>query len=80
MILARPLNQTQLILFRLREWEGLTNPTLDHPLMAAPFDKLPEVQPIPAMDALMQGVLKRAREDWPNYDEVLALENLKKNT
>lgn len=67
-----------LFLFRLREWEGLTNPTLDHPLMAAPFDKLPEVQPIPAMDELIQGVLKRAREDWPNYDEVIALDNLKK--
>ena len=67
-----------LFLFRLREWEGLTNPTFDHPLMAAPFDKLPETQPIPELDALMQGVLKRAREDWPNYDEVLSLSNLKK--
>ena len=67
-----------LFLFRLREWEGLTNPTLDHPLMATPFDKLPETQPIPELDALMQGVLKRAREDWPNYDEVLSIENLKK--
>jgi hypothetical protein len=68
-----------LFLFRLREWEGLTNPTLDHPLMVAPFDKLPPEQPVPPLDDLMQAVLKRAREDWPNYDEVLALDNLKNN-
>lgn len=68
-----------LFLFRLREWEGLTNPTLDHPLMVAPFDKLPPEQPVPPLDDLMQAVLKRAREDWPNYDEVLALDNLKHN-
>jgi hypothetical protein len=66
-----------LFLFRLREWEGLANPTLDHPLMAAPFDRLPPAQPVLELDALMQGVLKRAREDWPDYDDVLALESLK---
>lgn len=66
-----------LFLFRLREWEGLANPVLDHPLMAAPFDKLPEQQPVPELDELMQAVLKRAREDWPNFDEVLSLESLK---
>lgn len=67
-----------LFLFRLREWEGLVNPVLDHPLMAAPFDKLPLEQPVPPLDDLMQAVLKRAREDWPQYDEVLSLEALKK--
>lgn len=66
-----------LLLFRLREWEGLANPCLDHPLMAAPFDKLPPEQPIPPLDDLMQAVLKRVREDWPQYDEVLSLEQLK---
>ncbi|QLI83310.1 hypothetical protein HZU75_14705 [Chitinibacter fontanus] len=66
-----------LLLFRLREWEGLANPVLDHPLMAAPFDRLPPEQPIPELDELMQGVLKRAREDWPQYDEVLSLAALK---
>ena len=69
-----------LFLFRLREWQGLSNPTLDHPLMAAPFDKLPEAQPIPELDELMQAVLKRAREDWPHYDEVLSIEALKIST
>jgi hypothetical protein len=67
-----------LFIFRLREWEGLANPRLDHPLMAAPFDQLPPEQPVPEWDELMQGVLKRAREDWPQYDEVLSLESLKK--
>jgi hypothetical protein len=67
-----------LFLFRLREWEDLTNPTLDHPLMAAPFDKLQPEQPVPPLDDLMQAVLKRAREDWPHYDDVLSLEELKK--
>lgn len=66
-----------LFIFRLRQWEGLANPIFDHPLMAAPFDKLPPVQPVPELDDLMQGVLKRAREDWPQYDEVLSLDALK---
>jgi len=67
-----------LFIFRLRQWEGLANPSLDHPLMAAPFDQLPPEQPVPELDELMQGVLKRALEDWPQYDEVLSLESLKK--
>ncbi|MFL1502454.1 hypothetical protein ACI77N_14885 [Pseudomonas sp. S191] len=45
--------------------------------MAAPFDQLPPEQPVPELDELMQGVLKRAREDWPQYDEVLSLPALK---
>ncbi|WP_293933754.1 hypothetical protein [Iodobacter sp.] len=66
-----------LFIFRLREWEGFANPVLDHPLMVAPFDSLPPEQPVPELDELMQGVLKRAREDWPQYDEVLSLAALK---
>lgn len=66
-----------LFLFRLREWEGLSNPVLDHPLMAAPFDQLPPEQPVPPLDDMMQAVLKRAREDWPQYDQVLSLDALK---
>jgi hypothetical protein len=66
-----------LFVFRLREWEGLANPVLDHPLMTAPFDHLLPAQPVPELDELMQGVLKRAREDWPQYDEVLSIEALK---
>lgn len=67
-----------LYILRLRQWEGLANPQkIDHPLMAAPFDQLPPEQPVPELDELMQGVLKRAREDWPQYDRVLSLEALK---
>ncbi len=66
-----------LFVFRLREWEGLANPVLDHPLMAAPFDQLPPEQPVPELDELMQGVLRRARQDWPQYDEVLSIAALK---
>ena len=65
-------------LFRLREWQGLANPRLDHPLMAAPFDQLPTVQAVPELDDLMLAVLKRAREDWSYFDDVLALDALKK--
>lgn len=67
-----------LLLFRLREWEGLANPLLDHPLMAAPYHQLPPPQPVPPLDELMQGVVKRANEDWPGvYEEVLSLASLK---
>lgn len=66
-----------LLLLRLREWEGLANPVLDHPLMTAPFDRLPEAQPVPEADAWIRKALARAREDWPNYDEVLSLATLK---
>ena len=67
-----------LYILRLRQWEGLPNPQkIDHPLMTAPFDQLPPEQPVPELDELMQGVLKRAREDWPHYDEVLSLPALK---
>ena len=67
-----------LYILRLRQWEGLANPQkIDHPLLAAPFDQLPPEQPVPELDELMQGVLKRAREDWPQYDEVLSLPALR---
>lgn len=69
-----------LLILRLREWEGLSNPTLEHPLMSAPYQKLPPAQPIPELDDLMLGVLKRAREDWPDYDEVLSLSALKRTS
>lgn len=66
-----------LFIFRLRQWEGLANPSLDHPLMAPPFDQLPPEQPVPELDELIQGVVRRAHEDWPDYDDVLSLEALK---
>ena len=36
-----------LLLFRLRQLAGLANPVVDHPLMATPFDRLPETQRLP---------------------------------
>jgi hypothetical protein len=65
-----------LMLFRLRKIIGLPNPVLDHPLMEAPFDQLPDVQPRFQPDEFMQGTLARARQDWPNFDQVVSLENL----
>ncbi|AZP14559.1 hypothetical protein EJN92_13180 [Undibacterium parvum] len=65
-----------LMLFRLRKIIGLPNPVLDHPLMEAPFDQLPDVQPRYQPDEFMQGTLARARQDWPNFDQVVSLENL----
>lgn len=64
-------------LMRLRQWEGLENPVLDHPLMAPPFDVLPPPQPLAWQDLLMQAVQARARADWPEYDAILSLEALK---
>ena len=63
-----------LLLFRLRELIGLTNPVIDHPLMEAPFDHLPAVQSPYVPDELMQGTLKRVREDWPEFDRVVSLD------
>jgi hypothetical protein len=67
-----------LMIFRLRELTGLANPTLQHPLMEAPFDVLPEPQPPCALDDVMQGTLKRAGEDWPQLEEVTSLEAVKR--
>jgi len=66
-----------LLVFRLRHLEGLTNPVVDHPLMESPFDCLPERQPPFAPDEMMQGTLKRAREDWPQFDQVTSIEALR---
>jgi hypothetical protein len=63
-----------LMIFRLRQLMGLTNPVVDHPLMEPPFDCLPETQPPFVPDELMQGTLKRAREDWPQFDQVTSIE------
>lgn len=59
-----------LMLFRLRALTGLKNPVVEHPLFDAPFDQLPEPQPV-YIDDMMQATLKRVREDWPHYDKVL---------
>lgn len=66
-----------LLLFRLREVVGLTNPVLNHPLMEAPFDRLPTVQPPYVPDELVLGTLKRVREDWPEFDQVVSLDAIR---
>jgi len=65
-----------LMVLRLRQFMGLANPIVDHPLMESPFDSLPEAQPPFMPDELMQGTLKRAREDWPQFDQVTSMEAL----
>ncbi len=66
-----------LFLLRLREWEGLVNPTIDHPLMSAPFNVLAAEQPIPPLDELMAGSLRRAQTDWPQYDDVVSMASVR---
>jgi len=65
-----------LMVFCLRQLSGLANPVIDHPLMESPFDSLPEAQSLSVPDELMQGTLKRAREDWPQFDQVTSIEAL----
>lgn len=65
-----------LLVFRLRELIGLSNPVLDHPLMEAPFDRFPETPPAYVPDALMLGTLDRVRRDWPNFDQEVSLASL----
>lgn len=66
-----------LLLFRLRELLGLQNPILKHPLIEAPFDKLPEHQPPFVPNELIEGTLARVREDWPEFDQIVALGSLR---
>jgi hypothetical protein len=65
-------------LFRLRELIGLENPVLDHPLMDPPFDKLPQAQPAYVPDERVLGTLARVREDWPEFDQIVAFDALKR--
>lgn len=65
-----------LMLFRLRQIMGLQNPVLDHPLMEAPFDQLPEPQPKYQPDEFMLGTLARVRQDWPDFDQIVSLKSL----
>jgi hypothetical protein len=67
-----------LLLFRLRELAGLSNPVLHHPLMDAPFDRLPESQPAYVADDLMRGTLTRIYKDWPNFEDVVSLHALRR--
>lgn len=65
-----------LLLFRLRESLGLINPHLEHPLMEAPFDRLPVPQSPYIPDKLVVGTLERVRIDWPNFDDSVSLPQL----
>lgn len=63
-----------LMLLRLREFIGLENPVIEHPLMEMPFDRLPEPQASYGLDEIMRGTYERARTDWPSLDDVLSLD------
>ena len=67
-----------LLLFRLRELEGLKNPRLDHPLMEPPFDQLPMAQGPFVPDELILGTIARVRSDWLNFDDVVSLTSIMK--
>ena len=57
---------TILAWLRLREALGLHNPTIDHPLMNAPYAKLPQKRPMYS-DSLLEKVLTRLqREEMPD--------------
>jgi hypothetical protein len=53
-----------LAVLRVREILGLSNPALDHPLMATAFGVLPEPGE-PYRDALLDGVIRQARSEFP---------------
>lgn len=58
-----------LMIQRLREWKGLDVPYFEHPLIAPPFDRLPENSPRTGNDVLEE-VLSRVRSDYP-FDEMM---------
>lgn len=55
-----------LMLYRLREYEGLSNPDVDHPLMSTPLGKLSDPMRCEP-DELLQRVLARAKSQ--GFDE-----------
>ena len=59
-----------LMVLRLRQWSGLSIPEIKHPLMEAPFDKLPEINR-DYSDELLEKVNARARKDYPDFEKVL---------
>lgn len=60
-----------LMVYRLRQWKGLSLPQVKHPLMKAPFDQLPEIQE-GYSDELLEKVKIRARCEYPNFERVIA--------
>jgi len=65
-----------LLLFRLRESRGLANPTLNHPLLTAPFGALPTPVDAAREDPLLFGALDRLRADWPDFDVVISADSV----
>ena len=65
------------LILRLRELEGLANPVVKHALMDPPFDCLLPAKALLPDDELMRGTLKRVRDEWPDFDQVTALDTLK---
>lgn len=53
-----------LLIFRLRQWEGLALPIVDHPLLSTPLGELQEEVP-EYSDALLRAVVARAEEERP---------------
>ncbi len=65
-----------LLLFKLRELLGLSNPLVDHPLMNTALGVLPEPLSLDEIDedtdALLAGVRRRLRQDGYDEDAILA--------
>ena len=58
------------MMLRLRELEGLAIPSVDHPLMEAPFDVLLRPMPEPDADDYMKGTTEPCdRKDWPQFED-----------
>ncbi len=61
-----------LTVLRLRQWRGLELPVIDHPLMAAPFNKLPS--PSESKFELADQFYKKALEEFPDMERVIEAE------
>lgn len=65
-----------LMLYRVREYEGLANPKVDHPLLNTPLGKLPDPMRCEP-DELLQMVLVRARDQ--GFDEEAIIRSVRVN-
>lgn len=61
-----------LMVQRLRQWRGLPEVSVNHILMEAPFDKLPEPADATATDPLVERLMDTFRIDFPDFDAVIA--------
>ena len=71
-----------LSVLRLRELLGLQNPVLEHVLTSTPLGRLPPItNPDDYMDDFLLGILKRVREEYPDFaDGLFAKEGLYADT